>query len=145
MPWTKFRILHVSATASENGWEGCQGWAHPPSQERSRIRNLPPLAGGWTRSVIHFSLGHSARMDLLPLVHSQSHPHPNLFATKDLPGSWCCYAQHWVLAQWNQAGKRERHPLPWTTVWGLNSVVIIIWSLLSLFMFQSRTTREGPS
>lgn len=44
VPWTKFTILHVSATVSENGWEGGQGQAHPSLQVRSRIWNLLHLA-----------------------------------------------------------------------------------------------------
>lgn len=67
-----------------------RGTGSPFPPGRSRIWNSAP--SGWTWSVTHCSLGHSARTNLLPLVHSQNHPRPHFFGTKDPPNPWCYYA-----------------------------------------------------
>lgn len=127
--------------------------AHPPCPHVwSKIWNLPHQAGGLDESAIHLSLGHSMRMDLLPLVHSQGHcpPHPSP-KTHPVDGVAMLRTEHWVCrnrpgGEGGRKRERERKKARGKSITlGLNSAVTIIWSLLSLFMFQSRSTREGPS
>ena len=83
--------IYNSACLSHSFWERLgrgPGTGFSSPQVRSRIQNLPQLVGGWMRSVIHLSLGHSVRP---PSSDSLPKPPPTSGLCYQRPRSPPCY------------------------------------------------------